>query len=75
MSHVWFIPVSHHSTFTGACTSSASKSITPLYIAPVLGDEVLKVALTKSLTPIDWVEIDLSQTQKGKELSSERPVN
>lgn len=38
-------------------------------------DEVLKVALTKSLTPIDWVEIDLSQTQKGKELSSERPVN
>ncbi|MFN5132670.1 MAG: endopeptidase La [Candidatus Fonsibacter sp.] len=27
-------------------------------------DEVLKVALTKSLTPIDWVEIDLSQTQK-----------
>jgi ATP-dependent Lon protease len=38
-------------------------------------DEVLKVALTKSLTPIDWVEIDLSQTQKGKELLSERPVN
>ena len=38
-------------------------------------DEVLKVALTKSLTPIDWVEIDLAQTQKGKELSSERPVN
>jgi len=38
-------------------------------------DEVLKVALTKSLTPIDWVEIDFSQTQKGKELSSERPVN
>lgn len=38
-------------------------------------DEVLKVALTKSLTPIDWVEIDLSQTQKGKELSSEMPVN
>ena len=38
-------------------------------------DEVLKIALTKSLTPIDWVEIDLSQTQKGKELSSERPVN
>lgn len=38
-------------------------------------DEVLKVALTKSLTPIDWVDIDLSQTQKGKELSSERPVN
>lgn len=38
-------------------------------------DEVLKAALTKSLTPIDWVEIDLSQTQKGKELSSERPVN
>jgi ATP-dependent Lon protease len=38
-------------------------------------DEVLKVALTKSLTPIDWVEIDLSQTQKGKELASERPVN
>ena len=38
-------------------------------------DEVLKVALTKSLTPIDWVEIDFSQTQKGKELTSERPVN
>jgi ATP-dependent Lon protease len=38
-------------------------------------DEVLKVALTKSLTPIDWVEIDLSQTQKSKELASERPVN
>jgi ATP-dependent Lon protease len=38
-------------------------------------DEVLKVALTKSLTPIDWVEIDLSQTQKSKELTSERPVN
>jgi hypothetical protein len=38
-------------------------------------DEVLKVALTKALSPIDWVEIDLSQTQKGKELTSERPVN
>lgn len=38
-------------------------------------DEVLKVALTKSLTPIDWVEIDLSQTQKNKEITSERPVN
>ena len=38
-------------------------------------DEVLKVALTKSLTPIDWVEIDLSQTQKSKEIISERPVN
>ena len=38
-------------------------------------DEVLKVALTKSLTPIDWVEIDMSQTQKTKEISSERPVN
>ncbi|CAN1607152.1 K01338 lon; ATP-dependent Lon protease [Candidatus Pelagibacterales bacterium] len=38
-------------------------------------DEVLKVALIKSLTPIDWVEIDLSQTQKSKELTSERPVN
>ena len=38
-------------------------------------DEVLKVALTKSLIPIDWVEIDLSQTQKSKELTSERPVN
>ncbi|NBU53934.1 MAG: endopeptidase La [Proteobacteria bacterium] len=38
-------------------------------------DEVLKVALTKSLTPIDWVEIDISQTQKSKELTSERPVN
>ncbi len=38
-------------------------------------DEVLKIALTKSLTPIDWVEIDLSQTQKSKELTSERPVN
>ena len=37
-------------------------------------DEVLKVALTKSLTPIDWVEIDLSQTQKSKEITSERPV-
>lgn len=38
-------------------------------------DEVLKVALTKSLTPIDWVEIDLSQTQKSEEIASERPVN
>ena len=38
-------------------------------------DEVLKVALTKSLTPIDWVEIDISQTQKSKALTSERPVN
>jgi ATP-dependent Lon protease len=38
-------------------------------------DEVLKVALTKFLTPIDWVEIDLSQTQKSKEIASERPVN
>ena len=38
-------------------------------------DEVLKVALTKSLTPIDWVEIDMSQTQKLKEISNERPVN
>ncbi|MEY4344148.1 MAG: hypothetical protein RI970_843 [Pseudomonadota bacterium] len=38
-------------------------------------DEVLKVALTKSLTPIDWVEIDLSQAQKSKEITSERPVN
>jgi ATP-dependent Lon protease len=50
--------------------------IESLKIIPVKTvDEVLKVALTKSLTPIDWVEIDLSQTQKGKELSSERPVN
>ncbi len=38
-------------------------------------DEVLKIALTKTLTPVDWVEIDLSQTQKGNELPSERPVN
>ncbi len=38
-------------------------------------DEVLKIALTNSLTPIDWVEIDLSQTQKSKEITSERPVN
>ena len=38
-------------------------------------DEVLKIALTKNLTPVDWVEIDLSQTQKGNQLSSERPVN
>ena len=38
-------------------------------------DEVLKVALTKSLTPIDWVEIDMSQTQKLKEIPNERPVN
>jgi ATP-dependent Lon protease len=38
-------------------------------------DEVLKVALTKSLIPIDWVELDLSQTQKSTELSNERPVN
>jgi len=38
-------------------------------------DEVLKIALTSSLTPIDWVEIDLSQTQKNKEITSERPVN
>ncbi|MEI8064837.1 MAG: endopeptidase La [Proteobacteria bacterium] len=38
-------------------------------------DEVLKIALTSSLTPIDWVEIDLSQTQKSKEITSERPVN
>lgn len=38
-------------------------------------DEVLKVALTKSLTPIDWVEIDISQTQKPIEISRERPVN
>jgi ATP-dependent Lon protease len=38
-------------------------------------DEVLKVALTKTLTPVDWVEIDISQTQKGKEIVNERPVN
>jgi ATP-dependent Lon protease len=38
-------------------------------------DEVLKIALTSSLTPIDWVEIDLSQTQKNKEITSERPIN
>ena len=38
-------------------------------------DEVLKIALTKNLTPVDWVEIDLSQTQKGNQLPSERPVN
>ena len=38
-------------------------------------DEVLKIALTSSLTPIDWVEIDISQTQKSKEITSERPVN
>jgi ATP-dependent Lon protease len=38
-------------------------------------DEVLKVALTKTLTPVDWVEIDMSQTQKGKEIVNERPVN
>ena len=47
-----------------------------LKIIPVKSvDEVLKVALTKSLSPIDWVEIDLSQTQKGKEITNERPVN
>ena len=38
-------------------------------------DEVLKIALTKNLTPVDWVEIDLSQTKKGNQLPSERPVN
>ncbi len=39
-------------------------------------DEVLKVALTKFVTPIDWVEIDLSQTQaKSKELQKESPIN
>ncbi len=38
-------------------------------------DEVLKVALTKTLTPVDWVEIDISQTQKSKEIINERPVN
>jgi ATP-dependent Lon protease len=38
-------------------------------------DEVLKVALTKTLTPVDWVEIEISQTQKGKEILNERPVN
>ena len=38
-------------------------------------DEVLKVALTKTLTPVDWVEIDISQTQKSKEIVNERPVN
>jgi ATP-dependent Lon protease len=38
-------------------------------------DEVLKVSLTKALTPVDWVEIDISQTQKSKELINERPVN
>ena len=38
-------------------------------------EEVLKIALTKNLTPVDWVEIDLSQTQKGNQLPSERPVN
>ena len=38
-------------------------------------DEVLKIALTKNLTPVDWVEIDLSQTQKGNQHPSERPVN
>ena len=39
-------------------------------------DEVLKVALTKCLTPIDWVEIDLSQTQaKSKDLQKEAPIN
>ena len=37
--------------------------------------EVLKVALTKTLTPVDWVEIDISQTQKSKEIINERPVN
>ena len=47
-----------------------------LKIIPVkIVDEVLKVALTKSLSPIDWVEIDLSQTQKEKEITNERPVN
>ena len=47
-----------------------------LKIIPVKSvDEVLKVALTKSLSPIDWVEIDLSQTQKEKEITNERPVN
>lgn len=50
--------------------------INGLKIIPVKTvDEVLKVALTKSLTPIDWVEIDMSQTQKLKEISNERPVN
>jgi ATP-dependent Lon protease len=38
-------------------------------------DEVLKVALTRALSPIDWVEIDPSQAPKGKEIQNERPVN
>ena len=38
-------------------------------------DEVLKVALTKSLSPIDWVEVDISQNKKINNLSIDSPIN
>jgi len=38
-------------------------------------DEVLKIALIKELKPIDWVDIDLSQTQQQKDLKKELPIN
>ena len=38
-------------------------------------DEVLKVALVRELKPINWVEVDISQTQTGKENKNELPVN
>jgi ATP-dependent Lon protease len=47
-----------------------------LKIIPVKNvDEVLKVALVRELKPINWVEVDISQTQTGKENKNELPVN
>ena len=50
--------------------------INGLKIVPIRTvDEVLKIALTKELKPIDWVDIDLSQTQQQKDLKKELPIN
>jgi len=50
--------------------------IDALKIVPIRTvDEVLKIALIKELKPIDWVDIDLSQTQQQKDLKKELPIN
>ena len=38
-------------------------------------DEVLKIALTKELKSVEWIEIDPLTTSKGKEIPTTRSAN
>ena len=38
-------------------------------------DEVLKMALTKELKPVEWIEVDPISAQKDKEVTSTRSTN